>query len=213
MIRVLICDDQAIVCDGLEAILSTDPQIEVVGIVHDGHEAIEAVGKLQPNLVLMDLKMPLMNGVQATERIRASSPDVRVLVLTTYADDSWVFDAIRSGATGYLLKDAPRGSLLAAVKDAAAGHTPIDPVIGGKLFAHIASKAIPTNSRLFDELNEREREILRMVAHGLSNTDIAEHLHLSSGTVKNYLSSIFVKLGVGDRTQAAVLALRYGLAD
>jgi DNA-binding NarL/FixJ family response regulator len=213
MIRVLICDDQTIVSEGLRVILGADPEIEVVGMANDGAEAVERVSLLKPDVVLMDLKMPVMNGIQATRLIREQHPGVRVLVLTTYDADEWVFDAIRSGASGYLLKDTPREGLLAAVKGTAAGQTHVDPVVAGKLFTHVSQGSQPPDPAIANALTERERDVLRLLARGLSNTDIAERLFLSEGTVRNYVSGIFAKLGVSDRTQAAVLALRYGLAD
>lgn len=214
MIRVLICDDQAIVCDGLEAILSTDPEIEVVGLASDGAQAVELAFKTRPDLVLMDLKMPGMNGIQATQAIRDQLPGTRVLVLTTYDADEWVFDAIRSGAAGYMLKDTPRSKLIPAIKDTVLGKTHVDPAVAGKLFNRIAQDSMgQVPSTLAHELSEREREILQLIASGLSNVEIAERLHLSDGTVRNYVSALLGKLGVSDRTQAAVLALRYGLVD
>ena len=213
MIRVLICDDQTIVSEGLRVILSTDPEIEVIGIANDGAEAVAKVTQLKPDVVLMDLKMPVMNGIQATRLIHEQQPDTRVLVLTTYDADEWVFDAIRSGAAGYLLKDTPRDGLLAAVKGTAAGQTHVDPAVAGKLFTHVSQGSQPPPPTLANALTERERDVLRLLARGLSNTDIAEQLFLSEGTIRNYVSSIFDKLRVSDRTQAAVLALRYGLAD
>jgi two-component system, NarL family, response regulator LiaR len=213
MIRVLICDDQTIVSEGLRVILSADPEIEVVGIANDGAEAVEQVARLKPDVVLMDLKMPVINGIQATRLIHEQQPGMRVLVLTTYDADEWVFDAIRSGASGYLLKDTPREGLLAAVKGTAAGQTHVDPAVAGKLFSHVSQGSQPPPPALANALTERERDVLRLLARGLSNPDIAERLFLSEGTVRNYVSSIFDKLGVSDRTQAAVLALRYGLAD
>jgi NarL family two-component system response regulator LiaR len=213
MIRVLICDDQAIVCEGLQAILSTAPDIEVVGTAHDGAQAVEMVARAQPDVVLMDLKMPVMNGVQATRLIRERHPDVRVLVLTTYDADEWVFDAVRSGASGYLLKDAPREKLIEAIRDTAAGKTPVDPGVAGKLFAQVAQGAVPPDTNIAEELSEREREVLGLLARGLTNAEIAERLYLSEGTVRNYVSAILAKLDVAGRTQAAVLALRHGLAD
>lgn len=213
MIRVLICDDQAIVSEGLRAILGTDSEIEVAGVAADGAEAVELVEQLKPDIVLMDLKMPVMNGIQATRLIRERYPNVPVLVLTTYDADQWVFDAIRSGAAGYLLKDAPREQLLTAIKGTTAGQTHVDPHIAGKLFAQVSQNAPPLDSSMAESLTDRERDVVRLLALGLHNTDIAERLHLSEGTVRNYVSSIFAKLGVSDRTQAAVIALRYGLAD
>jgi DNA-binding NarL/FixJ family response regulator len=212
MIRVLICDDQAIVVDGLEAILSTDPEIEVVGLALDGAQGVELALKTQPDLVLMDLKMPGMNGNQATQAIRDQLLDTRVLVLTTYDADEWVFDAIRSGASGYILKDTPRNKLIPAIKDMVAGKTPVDPGVAGKLFSHIAQEGIRQPGSTFAE-DLSEREVLQMIANGFSNAEIAQALYLSDGTVRNYVSAVFGKLGVSDRTQAAVLALRYGLVE
>jgi len=214
MIRVLICDDQWIVCEGLEAILESDPEIEVVGLAHDGIEAVERVLELEPDLVLMDLKMPGMNGIQATQRIREQCPEVKVLVLTTYGADEWVLDAVRSGASGYLLKGTPRTALLSAIKGTAAGQTHVDPSVAGKLFDRIAQGRVSEqDTTLADTLSERELDILRLLARGFSNAEIASQLALSPGTVRNYVSSVLSKLEVSDRTQAAVLALRYGLVN
>lgn len=213
MIRVLICDDQMIVSEGLQLILETDAEVEVVGIAQDGAEAIAKIPTLKPDVVLMDLKMPGMNGIQATQVIRKDFPDVPVLVLTTFDADEWVLDAIRSGASGYLLKDLPRDRLLLAIKETAAGKTHVDPSVAGKLFSHISQPAPVINTSFANDLSSREREILRLIANGNTNADIAEQLYLSEGTVRNYVSSIFAKINVSDRTQAAVLALRHGIAD
>jgi NarL family two-component system response regulator LiaR len=213
VIRVLICDDQAIVCEGLQAILSTARGIEVVGVANDGARAVEMVAEARPDIVLMDLKMPVMNGVQATRLIRDRYPAVRVLVLTTYDADEWVFDAIRGGAAGYLLKDTPREKLIEAIKDTAAGKTPVDPTVAGKLFAQMTARGALPDTSIADDLSEREREVLGLLARGLTNAEIAGRLYLSEGTVRNYVSAILAKLGVPDRTQAAVLALRHGLAN
>jgi DNA-binding NarL/FixJ family response regulator len=213
MIRVLICDDQIIVCEGLEAILSAEPGIEVVGMAQDGAEALEMIEKLQPDVALMDLKMPGLNGIQATDRISSRHPNTRVLVLTTFGDDEWVFDAIRSGAAGFLLKGTPKTTLIEAVKGTAEGQTYIDPSIAGKLFTHIAQRTAPPDTSVVAELSEREVEVLSLLAQGLTNHEIAERLHLSNGTVRNYVSSIFSKLNVADRTQAAVFAMRHGLVN
>lgn len=214
MIRLVLCDDQEIVTEGMQLILSTVPGFEVVGVAHDGAEAVDLVDEQRPDVVLMDLRMPIMNGIQATRKIQEKFPETRVLVLTTYDDDGWVFDAIRAGADGYLLKDTPREQLIAAIKGTAAGDTHVDPSVAGKIFRQIAQPgaAVTASDAAFaEDLTERERDVLRLIADGLSNTEIAERLHLSKGTVQNYVSSIFTKLEVTDRTQAAIIALRHGL--
>jgi DNA-binding NarL/FixJ family response regulator len=214
VIRVFICDDQWIVCEGLEAILETDPELKVVGIAHNGAEALERIPETEPDVVLMDLKMPGMNGIQATRQISELYPHIRVLVLTTYGADEWVFDAIRSGAAGFLLKGTPRVSLIEAIKGTAAGQTHVDPAVAGRLFDRIAQSRAPSaDTTLVDSLSEREMDVLRLLARGFSNAEIAERLSLSQGTVRNYVSAVLAKLEVSDRTQAAVMALRYGLVD
>jgi len=213
MIRVFICDDQRIVCDGLQAILEADPDIEVVGVAYDGAEALELLAQAQPDVVLMDLKMPIMDGLQATRKIHQQHPEIKVLVLTTYSADEWVFDAIRGGAAGYLLKGTPKDVVIAAVKGTAAGDTHIDPAVGGRLFAHVVQSTGQPNTAIADSLTNRELDVLRLLARGPTNTDIAQQLFLSEGTVRNYVSSILAKLDVPDRTQAAILALKHGIAE
>mgnify|MGYP002713122682 CR=1 FL=1 len=213
MINVLITDDQVIVRDGLQVILETDDEIKVVGTASDGAQAIELVEQLKPDLVLMDLKMPGMNGIQATRHIRQHYPHIFVLVLTTYDADEWVFDAIRSGASGYIIKDTPREKLIMAIKETVQGKTHVDPAVAGTLFEHIAKNNPAPQPAIAAELSERELQILQLVAQGLSNGDIAEKLFLSEGTVRNYVSAIFTKLDVSDRTQAVILAFKYGLVD
>ena len=214
-IRLLICDDQAIVCEGLRAILTPIPQIEVVGIANNGAEAVDLTRAKQPDLVLMDLKMPKMNGIQATKAIREQFPNVRILVLTTFDADEWVMDAIRNGASGYLLKDTPQEELVKAIIDTANGLSHIDPHVAGKLLDRITRQPVSVmpDGKLISQLSDREREVLRLLATGLSNTEIAQTLFLSEGTVKNYVSALFSKLGVTDRTQAAILAIRAGFVD
>ncbi len=209
--KVVICDDQAIIRDGLELLLRLEKDISIVGLAQEGAEAVELVEKTSPDLVLMDLKMSGMNGVDATRRIRAAHPEVTVLVLTTFDDDEWVFDAIRAGASGYLLKDTPRDKLLEAVRGTTQGKTFVDPAVAGKLLGQIANQHVQPNSPIRDKLSEREIEVLRLLARGFSNADIASRLHLSDGTVRNHVSSILAKLDVPDRTQAAIIAIKHGL--
>jgi two-component system, NarL family, response regulator LiaR len=212
MIRVVICDDQEMVCEGLRAILSTATDIAVIGVGHDGAEAVELAGQHRPDVVLMDLKMPGVNGIQATRQIKDRFPDVRVLALTTYDEDEWVLDAIRAGADGYLLKDTPRARLIEALRGTAAGATHVDPKVAGRLFARVAQQAAPpAEPAALRSLSDRELEVLRLLARGLSNADIARRLYLSEGTVRNYVSGVLAKLEVADRTQAAILALQYGV--
>jgi DNA-binding NarL/FixJ family response regulator len=215
MMRVLICDDQTVVREGLAAILSTDDEIEVVGLACNGEEALALAAADRPDVVLMDLNMPVMNGVQATQRLRRSYPDVRVLVLTTYADEAWVIDAVRAGAAGYLLKDTRRDDLVAAIKGTAEGKSFLDPTVAGKLMRQMVAEpaARPVDTEQVEPLTERELEVLRLLAQGHSNPEIAQKLHLAAGTVRNYVSTILQKLDVRDRTEAAVVALQRGLIN
>lgn len=211
--KVVICDDQAIVRDGLVMLLKLEKDIEVVGTATDGSDAVEIVGKKQPDLVLMDLKMPVMNGVEATRQIKANYSNVKVLVLTTYDDDQWVFDAIRAGASGYLLKDTPRDELVAAIRGTITGKSYIDPSVASKLLDMASSHQTQPTNIITEKLTDREIQILQLIAKGLSNTVIAERLFLSEGTVRNHVSSILAKLGVTDRTQAAVVAIQHGFGE
>jgi DNA-binding NarL/FixJ family response regulator len=209
--KVIICDDQAIIRDGLELLLKLEGDIEVAGLAQDGAEAVELAMRLSPDLVLMDLKMPGMNGVEATRRIRAQQPGIKVLVLTTYDDDEWVFDAIRAGASGYLLKDTPREKVVEAIRGTAMGKSYVDPAITGKILERVASEQVKPPSVITEKLTEREEAVLRLLARGLNNIEIAGYLHLSEGTVRNHVSAIFSKLNVSDRTQAAIIAIQHGL--
>lgn len=211
MISVIICDDQEIVREGLRSLLSSVPTIEVLGVAVDGAEAIELVARHQPDVALMDLKMPQLNGVQATSEIIARFPSTRVLVLTTLADEEWVLDAILAGAAGYLLKDAPRDRLVDAIEDVAAGRNPVDAAVAGNLFQRVARSQRPVAAAIDADLSDREREVLGLIGLGLTNAEIAGRLFLSEGTVRNYVSDVLTKLGVNDRTQAAVLAIRAGI--
>jgi len=209
--RVIICDDQAIIRDGLELLLKLEKDIEVVGLAQDGSEAVELARRLTPDLVLMDLKMQGMNGVEATRRIRAQQPSIKILVLTTYDDDEWLFDAIRAGASGYLLKDTPREKVVEAIRGTVAGKSYVDPSLAGKILELIKSEQIKPSSAITEKLTEREEVVLRLLARGLNNLEIAAELHLSEGTVRNHVSAIFIKLNVSDRTQAAIIAIQHGL--
>ena len=213
MIKVLICDDQDLVCQGLNAILGTSDQVEVLGMVYNGQEAIEFLDKQTVDVVLMDLKMPVLNGIQATKKIKENYPDVHVLVLTTYDADQWVLDAIRNGADGYLLKDATKTRLIHAIQEVNMGKTPIDSKVAGLLFEHVTKTPQRSATMLGKDLSKRENDVLELLAHGKTNAEIAEVLFLSEGTVRNYISAILEKLDVNDRTQAAVIAIRSGLVD
>ncbi len=211
MLRVIICDDQAIIRDGLEMLLKLERDIQVVGLAQDGAEAVEMASNTPADLILMDLKMPGMTGVEATRRIRAQNPTIKILVLTTYDDDEWVFDAIRAGASGYLLKDTPREKVIEAIRGTATGKSYVDPVVAGKLLDQVANEQVRPSRAIADKLSGRETEVLRLLARGFSNTDIAGQLHLSEGTVRNHVSAIFSKLDVADRTQAAIIAIQHGM--
>jgi DNA-binding NarL/FixJ family response regulator len=223
MIRVLIVDDQDIVRRGLAVILQHQPGIEVAGYAADGIEALEQVAGRHPDVALMDLKMPRLNGIHATRRIVKEYPAVKVLVLTTYDTDEWVFDAIRAGACGYLLKDSDSETIVAAVRGAADGEVRLDPAVAGKVLREFnrlaALRGAPgaagqpaQGAADLEPLTDRELAILQRMAQGESNTEIAEALHLAEGTVKNYVSTVISKLQANDRTHAAVLALKRGLA-
>ena len=209
---VIIVDDQEVVREGLRAILGTVPGLEVVGLAANGAEALEMVAARQPDVVLMDLNMPIMNGIEATRSLKATYPDLRVLVLTTYDAEDWVLDAIRAGASGYMLKDAPRERLIEAIQGTADGRSHVDPGVAADLLARVASSERSAPSTVAADLSDRELDVLRLLGHGMTNSAIAEQLFLSEGTVRNYVSAILTKLQVEDRTQAAVLAVRHGLA-
>lgn len=213
MIELVICDDQEVVCQGLKAILGTAEKLRVVGIANNGMEALALIERHHPQVVLMDLKMPVMNGIHATKEIKDKFPETKVLVLTTYDADAWLFDAIRNGADGYLLKDTSRETLITAIEEINEGLTPLDSKVAGKLFHQLSRQALPGDSTLGQDLTEREQEILKLISHGMANSEIAQTLFLSEGTVRNYVSGILEKLDVEDRTQAAVLALRFGLVE
>lgn len=221
MIRVLIVDDQDIVRQGLQVILGRQPDLEVVGAAVDGEDALTLAARLKPDVVLMDLKMPRLNGIHATRRITQAWPEIKVIALTTYDDDEWVFDAIKAGASGYLLKDSDQADIVAAVRGARAGEVRIDPKVAGKVLAEfkrlqpggVSGRLSVRDEPLLEELSEREMDVLRLLARGYTNQEIADALFLSVGTVKNYVSRIIGKLQANDRTQAAIYALKRGLVS
>lgn len=211
MIRLVLVDDQEVVREGLRAILESVPGFEVVGVASNGAEGVEVVATNKPDIVLMDLNMPIMNGVEATRSLQRTHPDIPILVLTTYDAEDWVVDAVRAGAAGYLLKDAPRERLIEAIKGTTAGKTHVDPGVAGDLLARVAVAQRPEPGTFADKLSDRELDVLRLLAKGMTNASIAEQLFLSEGTVRNYVSAILTKLHLEDRTQAAVMAVRHGL--
>ena len=213
-IRVLLVDDQALFREGLRTLLSVRDGIEIVGEASNGEEALQRVKSLKPQVVLMDLRMPVLDGVAATERIHAEHPASRVIVLTTFDDDEDVFDGLRAGAVGYLLKDAPSEKLIEAIEAAARGESFLQPSVAAKVvaeFSRLSPWRISRNESLIDPLSERELEVLHHLARGKSNKEIAGALSIAEGTVKNHMTNILGKLGVLDRTQAALKAKELGL--
>lgn len=217
MIRVLLVDDQALFREGLRTLLDLQADIEVVGEAKDGREAIDAVPRLAPDVVLMDMQMPVLDGIAATRDIRANHPNTQVIVLTTFDDDEYVFEGLRAGAVGYLLKDVTSDRLAEAIRSAARGESFLEPSVAAKVVAEFARLADAphvrerANHRLAEPLSERELEILRLVGAGESNKEIAATLFIAEGTVKNHVTNILGKLGVRDRTQAALKAKALGL--
>lgn len=214
-IKLIICDDQEIVREGLKTIFESDDSFEMVTTAEDGVDLFYKIDSLGiPDLVLMDLKMPHRNGIQATRQLRSTYPESKVLILTTYDDDHWVIDAIKAGASGYLLKDTTRIDLIDAVKGTILmDQTFIDPSVAGKVLAMAANTMSRPIESSTPDIKPRDRQLLTLIARGLSNADIAGKLYLSEGTVRNYASALFNRIGVADRTQAAVTALRCGIIN
>ena len=213
-IRVLIADDQALFREGLRTLLSTRPEVEVVAEAANGLEALAMTAQLQPAVVLMDLQMPEMDGIQATARMRDRHPDIPVLVLTTFDDDANLFGALRAGAAGYLLKDVSSETLVAALQAATRGESFLQSTVTGRVvaaFARLMEEGGVRADALVLPLSPREREILALLGTGASNKEIADRVNLAEGTVKNHVTNILSKLDVRDRTQAALRARQLGL--
>jgi DNA-binding NarL/FixJ family response regulator len=211
VIRVLIADDQRAVREGLAMLVGLADEIEVVGTAANGIEAVQLASELHPDVVLMDLRMPEMEGGEATRKIRAAEPDTHVLVLTTYADDDSLLPALQAGAHGYLTKDASAEEIERAIRAVADGHTHLDPAIQRRLVATVLSTKTQ-NPALPDDLTTREIEVLKLIAAGLSNAEIAAALVVSAATVKTHINHIFQKTGARDRAQAVRYAYQHGLA-
>ncbi len=211
-IRVLIADDQRLMREGLATLLALADDIDVVGQARDGAEAIESARRLKPDVVLMDIQMPNLGGVEATRLIRSILPQTQVIILTTFDDDEYLLSSLRAGACGYLLKDMPSEQLAEAIRAAAQGQSPIGPKMAHKLVDLVAhSPLVSPHPAAAGELSEREIEVLRLIADGLSNKEIAEKLVIAEGTAKNHVSSILGKLEARDRAQAVARAKELGL--
>lgn len=220
VVRVLVVDDQRLMREGIASLLQIQDGIEVIGTASDGEEALEQALSLKPDVILMDVRMPVMDGVAATEQVRRQMPDSKVLMLTTFDDEEYVLEALRVGASGYLLKDIPASDLAQAVRAVYRGIYQLDPTVVGRIMASLGGMKDPANHVSLSmtatakenvplkhsELTEREIEVLRLIAKGATNREIAEALVISEGTVKNHISNILSRLGLRDRTQAALYA-------
>ncbi|MFN6469358.1 MAG: response regulator [Nostoc sp. SerVER01] len=211
-IKVLLVDDQSLIRQGLRALLELEPDLEIIGEAENGQEAINFVAELQPDVVLLDIRMPIMDGVAATREIQKRFPKTKILVLTTFDDNEYVSAALQSGAMGYLLKDTPSEELAVAIRAVYKGYTQLGPGIVKKLLTQFSQPA-PTQSApvpsSLTELTPREKEVLRLIAIGASNREIAQELYISEGTVKNHVTNILNRLNLRDRTQAAIWANTY----
>ena len=212
-IRVLVVDDQSMVRAGFRLLLSGEEDIEVVAEAKDGLEAVDRATRVQPTVVLMDIRMPRLDGLEATRRILAADDRARILILTTFDLDEYVYEALRAGASGFVLKDDPPEQLLAAIRTVAAGDALLSPAVTKRVIKQFTRIPRPVPPKEFDELTGREQEILRLIASGLSNVEIGHQLYISETTVKTHVTHILQKLGLRDRVQAVVLAYQTGLFE
>jgi DNA-binding NarL/FixJ family response regulator len=212
-IRVLVADDQSMVRAGFRMLLSGEDDIEVVAEASNGLEAVAQAARFHPTVVLMDIRMPQLDGLEATRRILAANDDARILILTTFDLDEYVYEALRSGASGFVLKDDPPEQLLAAIRVVASGEALLSPAITKRVIKQFTRMPRPERPRELDELTERELDVFRLVARGLSNAEIARELYISDTTVKTHITHILMKLSLRDRVQAVVLAHELGIFD
>lgn len=216
MTRILLVDDQRLMRDGMRTLLSLESDMEVVGEAGNGLEGVQAALTHRPDVVLMDIRMPGMNGVEATREIKRALPDTKVLVLTTFDDDAFVMDALKEGASGYLTKDLPSEEIAQAIRSLQGGGVVMPPPIAAKVVAELSRRAAATTPETVDPqavaaLTDREKEVLRLLGQGYSNKEIGDALFITEGTAKNHVSAVIEKLGLRDRTQAALWAVRHGL--
>ena len=207
MIRILLADDQDIFREGLAAMLSIEPDLEIVGAANQGQEAIALAKTLQPQVILMDVRMPICDGVQATREIHEHYPWIRILVLTTFDDDEYIFQSLQVGALGYLLKRTPASEIAAAIRSVAQGYSQLGPTIALKVFSQLKPSSSLGNT--IADLSKREVEVLKLVGAGKNNQEIAQELYLSDGTVKNHVTQILSKMNLRDRIQAALWSQKY----
>jgi len=217
-INILIVDDQRLMREGLKTILSLEEDFEITDLAENGSDALDKIKTTEPDVILMDIRMPIMNGVECTAAVKARYPKIKVLVLTTFDDDEYIFDALKNGAEGYLLKDLPSEKLISSIRDVHLGNSIMQPEIAAKIVSHIrkpdeqeSKKEIcKSDNQPIEELTSREKDILKYIAKGQSNREIAATLFISEGTVKNYISSIYDKLGINERSKIIIYAMQNG---